>query len=66
MSMYNELLTTVKSTIKTCNLTEDQAVVLFIDVMNAVGWDLDDVDYDSYIWPAQERIAAKKALGIPH
>ena len=64
MSMYADIVDTVKSTKGKCLLTDDQAIRLLIDITGCVEWDLDGVDYDSDNWPEQEVRAAKKALSL--
>ena len=64
MSMYADVVNLVKSTQETCNITDDQAVVLLNNILDAVGWEQDDVDYDSDCWTEQERASARLALGI--
>lgn len=64
MSMYADLVNTIKATKKKYGLDDSQIIELFLDVIGCIEWDLDGVDYHSDKWPEQERLAAKKALGL--
>jgi len=62
--MYADLVYLAQSSIKDYGLTEEQAAQLFIDIIGAIQWDLEEVDIHSDDWEEQERIAARKALGF--
>ena len=64
MSMYADLTNTMKKAKDKYHLTEAETIELFVDIMGCVEWDLDGVAYDGDEWPEQERLAAKKALGL--
>jgi hypothetical protein len=64
MSMYADLVTVVTVFKNRHNLSDDQAIELFIELMGCLQWDFDDVDDRSENFDEQERIAAKKALGL--
>ena len=64
MSMYADLVDTIKATKKNYRLDDAQVIELFISVLGCIEWDLDDVDYARDDWPEQERLAATKALGL--
>jgi hypothetical protein len=64
MSMYADLVTVVTMFKNRHNLSDDQAIELFIELMGCLQWDFDDVDDRSENFDEQERIAAKKALGL--
>ena len=64
MSMYADLVDTIKRTKDKCNLSDNQAVDLFIEIMGCMQWDIDGADVNSDNWEDQERKAAKKVLGL--
>jgi len=64
MSMNADLINTMKQAKDKYNLTDKQVIELYVDIVTDVGWDFDDVDYDSDKWAEQEVIAAKKALEL--
>ncbi len=64
MSMYADIVNTIKATKKNYGLEDAQVIELFINVIGCVEWDLAGVDYDGDDWPEQERVAAKKELGL--
>lgn len=62
MSMYVDLIRTIKKAKVSYKLTEDQTLELFINVMGCLEWDLDGIDYERDDWPDQERQSARMAL----
>jgi hypothetical protein len=64
MSMNADLINTMKQAKDKYNLEDFQVIELYVNIVTDIGWDLDDVDYDSDKWAEQEVLAAKKALEL--
>jgi hypothetical protein len=64
MSMNADLINTMKQAKDKYNLKDFQVIELYVNIVTAVGWEFDDVDYDSDKWAEQEVLAAKKALEL--
>jgi hypothetical protein len=66
MSMYADLVTVITVFKNKHNLSNDQAIELFVELMGCMQWDFDDVDSNANAenFDEQEYLAAKKALGL--
>jgi hypothetical protein len=64
MSMNADLINTMKQAKDKYNLEDFQVIELYVNIVTDVGWEFDDVDYDSDKWAEQEVLAAKKALEL--
>jgi hypothetical protein len=64
MSMNADLINTMKQAKDKYNLKDFQVIELYVNIVTAVGWEFDDVDYDFDKWAEQEVLAAKKALEL--
>ena len=64
MSMHADIKDVIIETKNSCNLTDDQAINLFIDIIECLEWDINNVNYEDDDWKEKQYALAKKDLNL--